>query len=89
MRRNVLTAGVMACGLVVFGSAPVFAAQMPPVRVSTRPADRFDADTDRSMEEGSRLWDRIQDHLTIPLGPTWLDPWPYGPCRAPRREGRN
>jgi hypothetical protein len=89
MRRNVLTAGVMACGLAVSGSAPVFATQMTPVRASPRPADWFDADTDRSMEGGSRLWDRIQDRLTLPLGPTWLDPRPYGPCRVPRREGSN
>jgi hypothetical protein len=89
MRRNVLTAGVMACGLVVFGSVPVFATQMHPVRASTRPADRFDTDTDRPTEGGSRLWDRIQDRLTIPLGLTGLDPWPYDPCRAPCREGGN
>jgi hypothetical protein len=56
MRRNMLTAGVMACGLGMFGAAPVSAAQMPA--------------TLASMAVGwAGLWDRALDRMTIPLDP--------------------
>ncbi len=82
MRRNVLMASLTAYGLITACSAPVFATQLTPVRVAVL-VDGGDAT--RTM--GSEFWNGTVDHLTIPLGPTRLDPWPGGLCG--KTEGRS
>lgn len=77
MRRNVLVASLTACGLVTACSAPVFATQSTPVRAAVF-VDR--ADATRPMDGEVWYWNGAVDRLTVPLGPTRLDPRPGGPC---------
>lgn len=81
MRQNVLATGLVACVLATVWPAPAFATQLAPRRATTQSTDRSDAD--RSTEEETWFWGVVSDTFTIPLGPTLLDPWPHGPCRAP------
>ena len=71
MRWHVQVAGAVVSGAAVCWPTPAFATQQAP-------AVRQDAV--RPTGAGVWFWDRLRDRFTVPLGPTWLDPWPHGPC---------
>lgn len=78
MRRNVLTAGFVACAMTagwpgsLFGSAPTAGAPL-------QSAERHD-----SEQKGTStwLWDGMRGPMTLPLRPTRIDSGPNGPCET-------
>lgn len=77
MGWHVRVAGAV-CGMALCWSAPAFAAQQT-LSVGQYAGLPAGADV--------RFWDRALDGFTVPLGPTWLDPWPNGPClKSPTTE---
>jgi hypothetical protein len=70
MRRNVL-AGFAACALTAIGPGSLFGAV--PAGPALRSAERHDLE--QTPDASAWLWNGK-------LGPTWIDPWPYGPCGA-------
>jgi hypothetical protein len=74
MRRNVLTAGLVACAVVaicpdtLFGSAP---------QAALRPAERPDL---APTVVRPWIWEATPYHLTVPLASSWGNPRPSGSC---------
>lgn len=72
MRRNVLTAGLVACAVVaicpgtLFGSAP---------QAGLRPAERPDL---APTVVRPWIWEATPDYLTVPLAPSRSNPRPVG-----------
>jgi hypothetical protein len=76
MRRNMLVAGLMTCGMAAFSPVPAEAAG----RVTL--AGTVDQpDMTHPPAEGNWLQDE-NENLTIPLGPYWMTPWPPDFCRV-------
>jgi hypothetical protein len=71
MRRNVLTAGLVACALTaswpgsLFGAAP---------GATLRPS------SEQTMGPSAWLWDGMRGPMTLPPGPIWIDLRPDRPC---------
>lgn len=80
MRRNLLVAALVASGLAVSVANPLPAA----VQVEV-PLRLFPWAGARAPASGTAV--EAPGGSTVPLGPTWVDPWPGGPCRTAAEGG--
>jgi hypothetical protein len=76
MRGNMLTTGLVVCGLAIL--SPVLAT------ASTRPSLVQNAEQLGAAQSssGETLLRDEMEHFTIPLGPYWMTPWPPDFCGA-------
>lgn len=76
MRGNMLTAGLVACGLATLSPGSVIASARPPlVRSDEQPGAQ-------SSSGEAEFRDELMEQPTIPLGPYWMAPWPPVFCGA-------
>jgi hypothetical protein len=68
MRRNVLTAGVVACALTASWSGSLFGAATVP-GATFHPSERHDSE---QKGDSAWLWDGMRGPMTLPPGPTWI-----------------
>ena len=74
VRRNVLRASLVGCCLAGLSSAPVLALTQPVAEQAAEPPR-----VAWPANEEPWLWEMLEGP-TIPLGPYWLDPGPFGFC---------
>ena len=79
MRRNVLTAGLMACALTANWPGSLFGAVPVPTGTTLRAAEQRDSER---KDASDWLWDGMRGPMTLPVGPTWIDFRPAGSCEA-------
>ena len=73
VRRNVLMASLVVCCLAGPSSTSALALTQP---VAVQSAEPLRAAWPANGEPW--LWEEMLEGPTIPLGPYWLDPWPFG-----------
>jgi hypothetical protein len=77
MRRNVLTAGLVACALTANWPGSLFGAV--PTGTTLRAVERR---ASGQKDASAWLWDGMRGPMTLPIGPTWIDFRPAGSCEA-------
>jgi hypothetical protein len=79
MRRNVLTAGLVACAVMANWPGSLFGAVSVPTGTTLRAVERHDSE---QKDASAWLRDGMRGPMTLPIGPTWITFRPAGSCEA-------
>jgi hypothetical protein len=77
MRRNVLTAGLVASALTANWPGSLFGAVPVPTGTTLRAVEQRDSE---QKDASAWLWDGMRGPMTLPIGPTWIEFRPDRPC---------